>query len=162
MAVPEKKLNEVKAALVKVVSANYAGKSPTVNTRHEQAPLGLWYVTAAVEHAYPGSGIARVLIDEQGVTYGRHGEKDLADLVRARGWLVKDTPDAMTLRKLVDLALFEGVVMTVDEKPTTLAKKDGGLVLTFYQTWHPSGGLGRIDVELPAAGKAILTQKTEK
>jgi pyruvate/2-oxoglutarate dehydrogenase complex dihydrolipoamide acyltransferase (E2) component len=77
-------------------------------------PGGVQIVRARDPKARPGSGVAALIYDpDTGATYGKRGERDLAELVRARGWLVKPLPEA-DLIKLVHEAQFDGVLILRD------------------------------------------------
>ena len=146
------------AALLKQGTPN-----ATIKTRHDPGPEGLTVIMAAIENAYPGSGVLRVLIDDAGTTYGVHGEKDFADLVRARKWLGDaPLPSADTLERLVDYCNFEGVAMWMDRPGPKVDRKKDALVLTLYRTWHPSGGKTRVEVTVRATGKAEIVSVNEK
>lgn len=150
----QKRIDEIYASLAKMITAGY-DKNPTVKPQQYETLFDLWVVTAAIEHAYPGSGVARVLVDKDGVTYGVRGDKDLADLIRARGWLASP-PDAISLRKLVDFAHMDGVGMMLDDPPVLTKTKDG-LLLTFYTTAMPPGPRYKSELTVGATGKATLT-----
>jgi hypothetical protein len=154
------KIEAVKKQLSAVLSKSEPGAK--VETRANDGPLDLIIVTAAIPGAYPGSGVARVLIDDKGVTYGIHGEKDFADLARERHWLSDGAiPDAATLLKLVDNAFFEGVALWLDKPAPKYQRAHGALIITLYRTWHPSGGTTRVTVTVPASGKAQLESVNE-
>jgi hypothetical protein len=155
--VSQEKLDQV-ARELRALIAKAAAPSAEINTWTHQGPLDSWVVAAAVKDGAPGSPVARVLIDKNGVTYGVHGEKDFADLVRSRGWL-QSAPDADALMKLYDIAAFEGVSILIEKPPPTVAVAKGELTLTFYRKWHPSGGETRVDVKVGASGKAAVESK---
>ncbi len=147
------KIEAVKKELSAAVAKDSNGAQ--VNARSEPGPVGLTVITAAIEHAYPGSGVMRVLIDDNGVTYGVHGEKDFAELVRARKWLGDGAlPEAAILQRLVDVAFFEGVAIWMDAPAPKVERGHESLTITLYRTWHPSGGKTRVRVTVSASGKA--------
>jgi hypothetical protein len=153
------RIEAVKKQLREIVAKD-SGPGADIKTWAHPGPLDLVEVTAALEGAYPGSGVARVLIDDQGVTYGIHGDKDFADLCRARGWLgTAALPDARTLLKLVDTTNFEGVAMWLDKPAPKAERSHGNLVLTLHRTWHPSGGDTRVIVTVSPSGKAHIESK---
>ena len=159
-AMSSPKIESVKRDLSATLAKQFKGAK--IDTRAEAGPVGLTVITAAVPGAYPGSGVLRVLIDDHEVTYGVHGEKDFADLVRARHWIEKDPPDADTLRRLVDFAFFEGVAIWMDSPPPLYTRTHDTLTITAYRTWHPSGGKTRVQVRVPASGKAEVQSVNEK
>lgn len=108
-----------------------------VSVREEPAPLGLAVITACNPKAHPGTGMKRVLMDEDGTTYGIHGEKDLVALVRVKGW-VQDPPDAKEFLRLVNLAQFEGIALLQNPDPRW-EKTPREIIFRFFRTEHPSG-----------------------
>jgi len=108
-----------------------------VSVREEPAPLGLSVITACNPKAHPGTGMKRVLMDEDGTTYGVHGEKDLAALVRLKGWIVQP-PDPKDFLRLVNLAQFEGIALLQNPDPK-FQKAAKELQFRFFRTEHPSG-----------------------
>jgi hypothetical protein len=70
-------------------------------------PLGVTILRARFPHAYPGDGVASVVLFD-GVTWGIHGQRTFADLVRKRGWRAKP-PRPGDLLRIVDAACFEGM-----------------------------------------------------
>jgi hypothetical protein len=120
-----------------------------------EGPLGTTIVRAFAKGAYPGSGVRAVLLEaREGVTYGRHGQKDLAVLVHAQK---AGTPD---LLKLVSVAFFEGLLM-VDEaaRPPSLAQKDGAVVLRFVRRSFPSNAADLVTVTFAEAGKTTIASE---
>lgn len=137
-------------------------KGATIVTRTEVGPFDLGVVVANLEHAYPGSGVLRVLLDARGVTYGVHGENDLADLVRERGWIDTPPEDLGAWARLVNVAQFEGVAILMDEPAPKVVRVADGLTITLYRTWHPSGGQTRMEITIGARGPAQVIQTNEK
>jgi hypothetical protein len=113
-----------------------------VAVREEPAPLGLTAITACNPKAHPGTGMKRVLMDADGTTYGIHGERDLAALVRLKGW-TQETPDPKEFLRLVNLAQFEGIALLQNPDPKW-EKTARGAVFRFFRTEHPSGR--RVDI----------------
>src|SRR5262245_30143225 len=138
-----RKVKKIGEELKKLVLAEYR-HLVEVSVREELAPLGLTVITACYPKAHPGTGMKRVLMDENGTTYGAHGEKDLAALVRDKGWLLQP-PDPQEFLRLVNLAQFEGIALL--QNPTPQFQKIGNqLQFRFFRTEHPSGK--RIEVVL--------------
>jgi hypothetical protein len=123
-------------------------------------PLGTTVVMAAIPDAYPGTGVRRVVLDN-GTSYGVHGEKDLAELVRARGWLAKP-PAFDAYCGLVDAALFEGLSAYDEASPHRLEQKGGALELQFVRRLHPSNTLETVTVRVAAAGNATVATAASK
>lgn len=120
-----------------------------VSVREEPAPLGLTAITACNPNAHPGTGMKRVLMDEDGTTYGIHGEKPLAALVALKGW-ASSPPEAKEFLRLVNLAEFEGIALLQNPEPR-FQKMGRDLEFRFFRTEHPSGH--RVEVILKFAGK---------
>ena len=70
-------------------------------------PQGVTILRVRFPHAYPGSGVASVVLFE-GVTWGKHGQRTFADLVRKRGWLA-NPPKQEELLRILDAACFGGM-----------------------------------------------------
>jgi len=131
-----RKIKKVGEALEKLVLAEY--RHPVeVSVREEPGPLGLSVITACNPKAHPGTGMKRVLMDEDGMTYGLHGEKDLAALVQLKGW-AQAFPDAKDFLRLVNLAQFEGIALLQNPDPK-FEKTPKELIFRFFRTEHPSG-----------------------
>ena len=90
---------------------------------------GLTIVQASIDGAYPGTGVYTMLLSARGVSYGVHGKKDLADLVRLLGWL-KVPPKKAALVQLVNLAHFNGMLAYSEEDTITVKHSRAGLELT--------------------------------
>lgn len=153
-----KAIEASKTALRDELAKNESFQRLPIKTDTLVGPCGTTIVRARAEGAYPGSGILAVLVDDKdGTTYGRHGAKDLADLVRARGFLEKP-PAAADLVRLADVAFFEAVVMHDDRarKPTA-EKTETGLVLKFVRAFMPSGACELVTVTFPAKGNATVS-----
>lgn len=133
--------------------AKQAGKELVAG--EEPGALGTTVVRVVVKDAYPGSGVARVVV-WNGKSYGVHGERDLADLARERGWL-KKAPETAGFVKLVGDAQFEGL-LAVDEStaPSLSAGKDG-LVLSLVRRTFPSGAREPVRVTIGAKGPAQVS-----
>jgi hypothetical protein len=132
--------------------ATRSGKKPTLGRR--PGALGTTVVTAAVPDAYPGSGVACVVL-EAGLSYGRHGERNLADLARKKGWL-KQAPPAADLVRLVSDAEFEGLLQVDDASPPAMTLSRAGLELKLVRRTFPSGAREPVRVLLPPKGEAIV------
>lgn len=117
------------------------------------APASLSIVRAMAKGAYPGTGVYAVLLDADGTTYGKRGAKDLADLVRARGWLEKP-PEADVLVRLANAALYDNLLAVDDSEPPVIAKRDGALTLRFMRRNHPSRARDTVVVRIEARGPA--------
>ncbi|HSA59419.1 MAG TPA: hypothetical protein VLJ37_07005 [bacterium] len=131
-----RKIKKVGEALKDLVLAEY--RHPVeVSVREEPAPLGLTVITACNPKAHPGTGMKRVLMDEDGTTYGIHGEKDFAALARLKGW-TQAPPDPKEFLRLVNLAQFEGIALLQNPDPR-FEKNPRELVFRFFRTEHPSG-----------------------
>ena len=107
-----------------------------ISVREEPGPLGLKVIVACNPKAHPGSGMKRVLMDDQGVTYGVHGEKELAELCRQKGWLA-NPPDPAAFLRLVNLACYDGIAMLLAGEGFRPTKQ--GMAFRFIRVEHPSG-----------------------
>jgi hypothetical protein len=112
-------------------------------------------VRVALKGAYPGSGVARVVLWNN-ASYGIHGEHDLGDLVRALGWL-KQPPDTDSLVRIVNAAQFEGVMAVDSAPPPSVTTSPDGLVLTMMRISFPSGARDPVKVVIGAQGPAVVT-----
>lgn len=138
-----RKIKKVGEALKERVLSEY--RHPIeVSVREEPAPLGLTVITACNPKAHPGTGMRRVLMDEDGTTYGVHGEKPLSALVKLKGW-AGSPPEAKEFLRLVNLAEFEGIALLQNPEPK-FQKAGAELQFRFFRTEHPSGR--RVEVVL--------------
>lgn len=131
-----RKIKKVQEDLRAKVRAEYRHEI-AISVREEPAPLGLKAVVACNRSAHPGTGMKKVLMDEDGTTYGIHGEKSLADLFRQNGWTDKP-PDPSLFLKLVNLAHFDGIGKISEVSPAFVRTRQG-LEFHFIKTEHPSG-----------------------
>ena len=111
-------------------------------------------VTAAIPDAYPGTGVACVVLDGS-VSYGQHGERNLAELVRKKGWLKKAPPTADLVR-LVNDAEFDGLLQVDDTTPPAVILSPAGLELKLVRRSFPSGARESVRVLMPPKGKALV------
>lgn len=109
-----RKIKKVQEALRAQVQSEYRHEI-LISVREEPGPLGLKVIVACNPKAHPGTGMRRVLMDEDGVTYGVHGERTVADLFRQKGWGAT-RPDTRDFLKLVNQACFEGIGKFVEEE----------------------------------------------
>lgn len=156
----------VEARVLDVVREEAArlGKKPALVRR--PGALGTIVVAATIPGAYPGTGVACVVL-EGNLSYGRHGERNLANLARKKGWLQK-APPADDLARLVNDAEFEGLLQIDDASPPAVTLSEAGLELKLVRRGFLSGpgglsGPGRpsgtrepVRVLLPPQGKAIV------
>lgn len=133
--------------------AKRAGK-PVV-TGQDPGPLKTTVVRAAIQDAYPGSGVARVVV-WNGRTYGKRGERDLADLARERGWL-KKAPDAAALARLVGDAQFDGLLAIDEAAAPAAATGKEGLSLSFTRRTFPGNAAEPVRVVIGSKGPAVIT-----
>jgi hypothetical protein len=137
-----------------------AAKRP-IKTGVAVGPLGGLVVTAAIEGAYPGTGVARTVV-LRGTSWGARGEHDLADLARDSGWLERPPVDERAFAELVNAAQFDGLLALDEGHPPKLARGGGGLVLTLVRRRFPSGTMERLVVRLPPSGRAtVVTDPVE-
>jgi hypothetical protein len=85
---------------------------------------------------YPGTGVASVLVDRAGQTYGQHGANDLGVLARSCGWL-QTAPSPELASRFVSLALYDGMMATRVPPVVTLAS--GMLTITIRRAEPMSG-----------------------
>lgn len=83
-------------------------------------PEGVTILRAQFPHASPGDGVASVVLFD-GATWGVHGQRTFADLVRHRGWLAKP-PKNEDLRRIADAACFEGIGAFINVEVSTGAR----------------------------------------
>lgn len=151
---PEKPAERAAERLQKALTAQAPGQP--IDTRSEPGPLDTTVVTAVVRDAYPGSGVFRVVLDAKGHSYGAHGERNLAELARARGWLARP-PSVEALVKLVSAAQFEGLLMLDDASAPKLERRDGGLALELVRRRMPSGAREQVEVRFPKQGDLAVS-----
>lgn len=120
-------------------------ESGYIKTSATPGPQGTTILMAAVEDAYPGSGVWRAVFYD-GQSWGTHGQKPLAELVRARGWLAAPPPELIAI---VDAALFEGMGGFSE---AAVEQAGGGLRLTGKIVSFPAATRAVV-VEIPAEGK---------
>lgn len=133
--------------------AQRAGKE--LVTGEEQGALGTTVVRVAIRDAYPGSGVARVVL-WKGRSYGVRGEHDLAELVRERGWL-KHAPETAGFVRLVGDAQFDGLLAVDEAVPPTLQVGKGALSLSLVRRTFPSGAREPVKLAIFAHGPAVVT-----
>jgi hypothetical protein len=103
-------------------------KGSAIKKLEQPGPADVVVIGAAIDKAYPGTGVLRVLVDRSDVSYGRNGEKTFADFARAMKWLETPPPVDDLLRLLND-AQYDGVVVL--EAVSPLRKTANGLELRF-------------------------------
>lgn len=131
-----RKIKKVGEQLKELVLAEY--RHPVeVSVREEPAPLGMSVITACNPKAHPGTGMKRVLMDDDGTTYGIHGEKNLAALFALKGWS-QTLPDPKDFLRLANLAHFEGIALLQNPEPR-FQKTPKGLEFHFFRTDPPTG-----------------------
>lgn len=133
--------------------AKAAGKAVKVATT--DGPQGLRVVTASIPDAYPGTGVLRVVLDKNGTSYGAHGERDIADLFRAQGWL-QTPPPVATMTQIVNDALFEGLYVINAADGAAIQSSAEGLVLTFVRQAPLNGRAEEVQLLAPKSGKAQI------
>ncbi len=149
-----RKIKKVGEALQSLVQQEYK-HAIQIEVREEPAPFGISAITAANPKAHPGTGIRRVLMDDEGNTYGIHGEKDLGELIRLKG--LKDDADPKQFLRLINLAYFEGIALLVNPEPRFI-KTPKGWSFQFFRNIHPSGKRVATVFQLTASGAAQLTE----
>jgi hypothetical protein len=113
-------------------------------------PEGTRIVRAAIPGAYPGTGVAALIYDPRsGKTYGKHGERNIAQLVQERGWLARRLPDAQLIR-LVHEARFDGILQLAN--PVVEPGAGGGLRVVLPTVALGGEPLRTWIVELPDSG----------
>jgi hypothetical protein len=89
-------------------------------------PQGVVFVRAAIEGAYPGTGVAALVYDpETERTYGRRGEHGIARLVQERGWLQESRLADRELIQVVHQAQFDGILIIAE--PVVEPLEGGGV-----------------------------------
>ncbi|MBS2028637.1 MAG: hypothetical protein JST54_12095 [Deltaproteobacteria bacterium] len=73
-----------------------------------------------------------MLLDADGTTYGIHGDKDFAELVRKRGWLSKP-PETSALLRLIVAAMFDGRMLVLDAPTPQVISEEGMLKVVFTE-----------------------------
>lgn len=150
-----RKIKKVQEALAAMVQKEYRHEID-VAVREEPGPFGLKVIVVCNPKAHPGTGMKKVLMDEGGFTYGAHGEKDLADLMRQNDWL-QTPPDPKSFLKLVNLACFEGIGKLADTEFQFL-KSPSGLEFHFVKLEHPSGKRIRMVMAVGSDGPVKFSQ----
>jgi hypothetical protein len=146
-------IDRVAATLHSLLEPQSGGAA--IKTAHYEGALGTTVVMASIEGAYPGSGVYRAVVDEHGVSFGVHGERSLADLVRSRGWLVHP-PDEEPFTRLVNDAQFDGVAQIDASQPHRLRILGGELVLDFVRRAFPSGASEPTRVRFGTSGPPVV------
>lgn len=131
-----RKIKKVQEELTAKVVGEYR-HAVEVSVLEEPGPFGIKVIVACNPKAHPGTGMKKVLMDETGITYGVHGESDLATLVRKKGWL-DPIPDPKLFLRLVNLACFDGIAMLPDTE-ARFSKTPKGTEFHFVKIEHPSG-----------------------
>lgn len=132
-----KKLKKIEERLKKLAQADY--KHPiNLETQIAPGPFGISVMTVCYPKAQPGmgTGMRRVFLDENEVCYGKHGNADVADLIRAHNLI--NTQDAAQLLRFVNIAYYDGIALLVNPDPKIKITPQG-LELKFFRTEHPSG-----------------------
>jgi hypothetical protein len=102
-----------------------------------------------------------VVVDESNVSYGLLGDKSLADLVRARGWL-DAPPDREAFRSLVNDTLYNGVAILVAPDPHALRSTGGELVFEFERHTFPTNATLPIRLRIGRTGPPVLEDIAQK
>jgi hypothetical protein len=146
-----------------LLRAHLAASNPgaVIKTSHSAGALGTTVVMAAIEGAYPGTGVARVVLDEANVPYGVLGDKSLADLARARGWLDKP-PDQEAFLRLVNDTLFNGVAILVAPDPHALRIAGGELLFDFERHSFPTNFADPTRLRIGRAGPPVVESTAPK
>ncbi|MBI3540749.1 MAG: hypothetical protein HY073_01180, partial [Deltaproteobacteria bacterium] len=127
-----------------------------IAVREEPGPFGLKVIVACNPKAHPGTGMKKVLMDEAGTTYGTHGEKDLADLIRQKGWL-SNPPEPTSFLKLLNLAYFDGIGKLAPE--VKFVKTHQGWEFHFIKIEHPSGKRISMVMTIGSIGSVVFGNK---
>ncbi len=131
-----RKIKKVQEDLRKILEQEY--RHPIrISVREEAGPLGMKVIVASNPQAHPGTGMKRVLMDDDGTTYGIHGEKDISNLFHQKGWL-ENLPDAATFLKLLNQANYEGIGK-FSENDCRFVKNGSLIEFHFVKIEHPSG-----------------------
>ncbi len=156
-----KKIKKIEERLKALAQADY--KHPVALETHiAPGPFQIPVMTVCYPKAHPGTGMRRVLLDDAERSYGRHGEGDVADLMRARGLVNAGREiDPQQLLRLVNIAYYDGIALLVNPDPR-LTASDKGLKLSFFRTLHPSGERLRVVFEVKASGNASLIETKGK
>jgi hypothetical protein len=149
--------DRVAAALRSLLEPQSGGAS--IKTSSYEGALGTTVVMASIDGAYPGTGVYRAVVDEKGVSFGVHGDRSLADLVRTRGWLVHP-PDEEPFTRLVNDAQFDGVALIDSSRPHGLRVLGGELVLEFVRRTFPSGAFEPTRIRFGPSGPPIVEAGT--
>jgi hypothetical protein len=149
-----RKIKKVQEELLKKVQSEYR-HDVEISVREEPGPLGLKVIVAYNPKAHPGTGMKKVLMDDDGITYGIHGEKEFAELVRAQGWC-DAPPEPTAFLKLVNLAYYDGIGKFSDTE-FKLEKTSKDLVFHFVKIEHPSGKRIPVVMTIGASGPAVFT-----
>ena len=134
-------------------------KGGEIKKLEQPGPADVTIVGAAIEHAYPGTGVLRVLVDRSDVSYGKNGDKTFADFVRGMKWLDSPPPVDDFIRLLND-AQYDGIVAL--EAVSPLRKTANGLELRFEHLVPGPGNPTPTTWELVIPKKGDLVLKRVK
>ncbi|QQR80542.1 MAG: hypothetical protein IPJ69_14840 [Deltaproteobacteria bacterium] len=149
-----KKLKKIEDKLKALAQADY--KHPVnLETHIAPGPFQIPVMTVCYPKAHPGTGMRRILLGENERAYGRHGEGDVADLIRGLGLMT--TTDAQQLLRLVNIAYYDGIALLVNPDPKITHTKNT-LELKFTRTLHPSGQKLLVTFIVKETGLALLTE----
>lgn len=129
-----------------------------VTTSQGKGPCGTTLLTARARSSYPGTGVQTVLIDAQGRSYGRNGERDLGAFLRDRG-LLREPPPVTALLQLVDYLEFNGMLGQDPASPPVLDTSGGGLELRFVRRSLPAGAPEQVTVRVSGDGTYQLKRE---
>ena len=131
------------------------GPDHRVRTAHEDAGFATVVTASFDPPLYPGTGVATVLVGADGRSYGQHGERDLAALARALGWL-RDPPTAAVFLRAINASQFNG--MLAHRAPPALELAGGVLGFTVRRADPMSGDeVETVVVEIRERGAATIT-----
>ena len=125
-----------------------------VHTR--AGPGGTGIVRARFSDAYPGTGVAAVIYDPEGqLTYGKHGERDIAALFQRRGWL-NDLLTDSDIIELVHQGQYGGVLILEGER---VERRESGLRVILPSHTMRSRPRTTYVVDIPPEGDAIISER---
>ena len=118
-------------------------------------PVGTRIVRARIDGAYPGTGVATILVTADGDSWGKRGERDVADLMRRLGWL-KTAPAAKTFMAVLNQAEYDGMLLwNAETVRIELQRSDPSLHVAFERRAAFGPQRSPMKMRLKGAGELI-------
>ena len=137
---------------------------PKANSRLRKSVLKTTTAEAYLENGPPGADRLTVVVYE-GRSYGKHGDFDLAQLIRRQRWS-QSPPSAEDALAVISAALFDGLLAPAPSKRPSLSVRgtttDYTLTFSVVRSEFPTERLEKVEVTIGPSGKAtIRTSRVE-